>query len=154
MGRIADFMARDHDRLDGLFREFRGTKRSDLRHAKQFFREFNQGLQRHIVWEEDVLFPSFERQTGMQDQGPTAVMRAEHRRIHDVLSQIHDRIGQGDAACDALEERLISLLAAHNQKEESILYPWIDRSLSEQQAEATLAKMVGMTSDQFTHCCE
>jgi iron-sulfur cluster repair protein YtfE (RIC family) len=154
MGRITDFMARDHDRLDELFREFQGTKRRDLGHAKQCFREFNRGLQRHIVWEEEVLFPPFERQTGMQQEGPTAVMRAEHRRIHDVLSQIHDRIGTGDTSCDALEEQIIALLAAHNQKEEAILYPWFDRSFSEQQAEATLARMVGMASEQFTRCCE
>ncbi len=153
MGVITDFMSQDHDRLDGLFSEFQATKRSDLSHAKQCFREFNGGLQRHIVWEEEVLFPLFERQTGMQDHGPTAVMRAEHRRIHHALDQIHERIAKGDTPNDALEEELIALLAPHNQKEESILYPWIDQSLSEQQAEATRPKMVGMPSEHFTRCC-
>lgn len=151
---ITDFMAHDHSRLDGLFREFQAAKQSDLSHAKQCFREFTGGLHRHIVWEEEVLFPLFESQTGMQDHGPAAVMRAEHRQIHRVLDQIHERIAKGDTTSDALEEQLITVLAAHNKKEEAVLYPWFDRSLTEQDAEAIRAKMIGMSSEEFTRCCE
>src|SRR5579884_3385315 len=62
--------AHDHDRLDELLETYRRLKRVDFDQAKQAFREFKFGLQRHIIWEETVLFPLFEEKTGMRDRGP------------------------------------------------------------------------------------
>jgi iron-sulfur cluster repair protein YtfE (RIC family) len=150
---ITDFMGQDHDRLDGLVTEFQSTKGSDFGKAKHFFSEFKRGLQRHIVWEEEILFPVFEEQTGMQDSGPTAVMRMEHRQIKDFLEQIHDRIAKGETNTDEFERGLLAVLSAHNKKEETILYPWIDQSLSDQEAEETLARMREVPEEQYHHCC-
>ena len=61
----------DHDRLDELFKTFQQLKRSDFPKAKEAFKEFKFGLQRHIVWEEDLLFPLWEKKTGMSEGGPT-----------------------------------------------------------------------------------
>ena len=66
-----DFAA-DHDRLDGLFAEYRTLKRTDPARAKECFKEFKFGLQRHIIWEEQILFPRFEFITGMPEGSPTA----------------------------------------------------------------------------------
>ena len=49
----------DHARLDRLFQEFQGTKRHDLARAAVSFAEFKAGLERHIVGEEEILFPGF-----------------------------------------------------------------------------------------------
>ncbi|MEK6525701.1 MAG: hemerythrin domain-containing protein, partial [Nitrospirota bacterium] len=133
--------------------EFQATKGSDLGKAKHFFSEFKRGLQRHIVWEEEILFPLFEHRTGMEDRGPTAVMRTEHRQIKDFLEQIHDRIAKGETNTDEFERGLLTVLSAHNQKEETILYPWIDQSLSEQEAKETLARMREVPEEQYHHCC-
>ena len=86
---VQETFAADHDRLDGLFAAFQTTKRSDYLRAREFFKEFKFGLQRHIVWEENILFPEFERKTGMVNTGPTEVMRQEHRLIRDRLEAIH-----------------------------------------------------------------
>lgn len=153
MKAITDFMGQDHDRLDGLFREFQAMKGSDVGKAKHFFSEFKQGLQRHIVWEEEILFPLFEHRTGMEDRGPTAVMRMEHRQIKGFLEQIHDRIAKGEMNTDEFERGLLDVLVAHNRKEETILYPWIDQSLSAQEAEETLAKMREVPEERYHHCC-
>jgi predicted XRE-type DNA-binding protein len=53
---ITAFFEHDHDRLDELFETFQQLKRSDFPKAKDAFKEFKFGLQRHIVWEEDLLF--------------------------------------------------------------------------------------------------
>ena len=148
MNAITNFMGQDHDRLEGLVTEFQATKGSDLGKAKHFFSEFKRGLQRHIVWEEEILFPLFEHRTGMEDRGPTAVMRTEHRQIKDFLEQIHDRIAKGETNTDEFERGLLTVLSAHNQKEETILYPWIDQSLSEQEAKETLARMREVPEEQ------
>lgn len=153
MNAITNFMGQDHDRLEGLVTEFQATKGSDLGKAKHFFSEFKRGLQRHIVWEEEILFPLFEHRTGMEDRGPTAVMRTEHRQIKDFLEQIHDRIAKGETNTDEFERGLLAVLSAHNKKEETILYPWIDQSMSEQEAEETLARMREVPEEQYHHCC-
>ena len=153
MNAITNFMGQDHDRLEGLVTEFQATKGSDLGKAKDFFSEFKRGLQRHIVWEEEILFPLFEHRTGMEDRGPTAVMRTEHRQIKDFLEQIHDRIAKGETNTDEFERGLLTVLSAHNQKEETILYPWIDQSLSELEAKETLARMREVPEEQYHHCC-
>lgn len=153
MNAITNFMGQDHNRLEGLVTEFQATKGSDLGKAKHFFSEFKRGLQRHIVWEEEILFPLFEHRTGMEDRGPTAVMRTEHRQIKDFLEQIHDRIAKGETNTDEFERGLLTVLSAHNKKEETILYPWIDQSMSEQEAEETLARMREVPEEQYHHCC-
>lgn len=153
MKAITVFMEQDHDRLDDLLGKFRATKRSEFSTAKQAFAEFVRGLQRHIIWEEEMLFPVFEAHTGAREYGPTAVMRLEHRRIKAALDQIHDRIAQGAIETDEFEKRLIETLAAHNQKEETVLYPWIDNLLSEQDAKDLLARMMELPAERYQQCC-
>jgi iron-sulfur cluster repair protein YtfE (RIC family) len=85
---IIAFYEQDHERLDELFKTFQKLKRSDFVKGKEAFKEFKFGLQRHIVWEEDLLFPLWEKKTGMSEGGPTFVMRAEHRLIGQQLETI------------------------------------------------------------------
>ncbi len=141
MKKIKEFMSDDHDRLEVIFKEFQSTKNKDVNQAKDLFHEFKTGLKRHIVWEEEILFPIFEDRTGMQDQGPTAVMRMEHRKIKEFLEAIHDKIVNADINTDTLERGLIEVLTAHNEKEEKILYPWMDNSLSEPETEEAFERM-------------
>ncbi len=57
MGSITEFMANDHDRLDGIFGKFRDLKSTELKKAKLLFNDFTAGLRQHIAWEEEILFP-------------------------------------------------------------------------------------------------
>ena len=86
--KISVTFEQDHDRLDALF-TFQQLKRTDFAKAKDAFVEFKHGLQRHIVWEEDVLFPKWEENSGMAEGGPTQVMRTEHQMIGQCLEAIH-----------------------------------------------------------------
>lgn len=135
-------MAKDHDRLDSIFAEFRGMRNTDMARAKTLFHDFMRGLQRHITWEEDILFPVFEDKTGMYDAGPVAVMRMEHCHIKNYLEQIHRKISTEDMqGIDDQEDALFAILAGHNNKEENVLYPWIDRETSEQKREDIISRM-------------
>ncbi|GBC85630.1 Iron-sulfur cluster repair protein YtfE [bacterium HR11] len=138
---VADFMSHDHDRLDALFEEFRRTKTQDLPRARRLFDEFRSGLERHIVWEEDILFPAFEARTGMHEAGPTVVMRMEHRQIRELLAEIARALEAGRTDTDALEQDLLQVLGVHNSKEEGILYPWIDRELSDDERQALATQL-------------
>ena len=150
---ITPYYEADHDRLDELFRNFQLSKRSDLSRAKDFFRQFKMGLERHIVWEEQILFPLFEEKTGMKGTGPTEVMRKEHREIRALLESIHQRVKARDPEGDAEEKALLEILGAHNQKEEQVLYPAIDRLLSDEERKEVFHRMEGITGEELGVCC-
>lgn len=147
-------MGEDHDRLDRIFEEFRKTKSAEKDKVKALFHDFKTGLTRHIVWEEEILFPVFENKTAMQGLGPTAVMRTEHRRIKELLEKMHERIIKGGADnLHQLENELLDVLVAHNDKEENILYPWIDNSVSDKEKEEMLTKMRNLPPEKYSQCC-
>ncbi|MCC6418465.1 MAG: hemerythrin domain-containing protein [Gemmataceae bacterium] len=145
--------AHDHDRLDQLLETYRQLKHTDFASAKQAFREFKFGLQRHIIWEETVLFPLFEEKTGMRDQGPTAVMRFEHREIGRCLEALHEKVRQQDVDSDREEQALLQILSAHNQKEENVLYPAIDRLSSEEERAVAFKTMEELPEEAYRTCC-
>lgn len=138
---IHSYYAKDHDRLDELFKQYQFQKRIDFPKAKKAFLEFKQGLEQHIVWEEEVLFPFFEGKTGMKDCGPTEVMRQEHREIKATLEQMKEKVHCGDANTDNEERKLLGVLGNHNAKEESILYPMIDQMAETSDRDAIFKKM-------------
>jgi iron-sulfur cluster repair protein YtfE (RIC family) len=149
---ITTYFEQDHDRLDALLTTFHEVKRTDFARAKERFREFKFGLQRHIVWEEDLLFPLWEQHSGITE-GPTAVMRAEHKRIGAALETLHGKVKQGDPECDAEEQALIALLEAHNLKEERVLYPAIDHAITEEERQSLFLRMQQIPEERYHVCC-
>lgn len=154
MQSVQDYFEKDHDRLDGHFAEFQKLKRVDYPAAKANFKEFLTGLTRHIVWEEDVLFPLFERKTEMAEGGPTAVMRQEHRLIKGHLDALHDKVRAADPDSGAEERALLGVLKDHNVKEEQILYPAIDASLAPGELAAVEKAMAAIPAERYASCCE
>ncbi len=145
--------AEDHDRLDQLLETYRQLKRTDFARAKEAFREFKFGLQRHILWEEHILFPLFEAKTGLHDRGPTVVMRAEHREIGKWLEALHDKVRARDVDSDREEQVLVETLFAHNYKEENVLYPALDRLLTAEEKATAFQQMAAMPEEAYRTCC-
>jgi iron-sulfur cluster repair protein YtfE (RIC family) len=150
---VKDYFEADHDRLDGLFRQLQNLKRSDYPKAKECFKEFKFGLQRHILWEEEILFPLFERKMGTT-LGPTQVMRMEHRQIREYLESIHKKVQEQNPESDQEEQMLLAVLSAHNQKEEDILYPAIDRSMSDEERTYVFNAMKNIPEERYQFCCK
>ena len=150
---ISKFFEKDHDRLDELFKTFQQLKRSDFPKAKEAFKAFKSGLQRHIVWEEDLLFPLWENKTGMSDSGPTPVMRNEHRQIGQLLEAIHGKVAAQNPDSDQEEEALLDILGPHNRKEERALYPAIDQVASPEDRETVFQNMKNIPEERYKLCC-
>jgi iron-sulfur cluster repair protein YtfE (RIC family) len=150
---ISTFFGEDHDRLDGLFKEFQSLKRTDFPRAKEAFKAFKFGLQRHIVWEEDLLFPLWEDKTGMSEGGPTQVMRREHRQIGDCLEAIHQKVADQNPDSDQEEQALLGWLGNHNLKEERVLYPAIDDVANDQERERVFQAMKEIPEERYRVCC-
>ena len=142
MTTILEFMSIDHDRLDSKIRMNSADKLVDIERAESIFLLFNSELERHIIWEEDILFSVFERKTGIKDGGPTSVMRTEHIQIKNHLQEIKKKLHAKKIQDPCKEEvALLEVLESHNQKEENILYPGIDNLTSEQEKELMIKEM-------------
>ena len=142
MTTILEFMSVDHDRLDNKIRMYSTEKLVDIERAESIFLFFKSELERHIIWEEDILFPVFERKTGIKDGGPTSVMRMEHIQIKDHLQKIQRKLRAKKIQDPCGEEvALFKLLESHNQKEENILYPGIDNLTSEQEKDQMIKRI-------------
>ena len=150
---ISAFYEQDHDRLEELFKTFQKLKRSDFAKAKEAFKAFKFGLQRHIVWEEDLLFPLWEEKTGMSEGGPTFVMRAEHRWIGEQLEAIHEKVAEQNPDSEQEEQALLDILGSHNMKEERVLYPSIDQVTTQEERDAVYRNMEQIPEDRYRVCC-
>jgi regulator of cell morphogenesis and NO signaling len=150
---ISAFYEEDHDRLDELFKTYQGLKRTDFVKAKDAFKEFTIGLQRHIAWEEELLFPLWEEKTGISDGGPTFVMRQEHRQIGQLLESIHARVAAQNPDSDQEEQLLLNVLGSHNMKEERVLYPSIDNVTSAEERALVFRNMKNIPEDRYKLCC-
>jgi iron-sulfur cluster repair protein YtfE (RIC family) len=150
---IAQYFKADHNRLDAAFAAFQDQKRESFDEAKKHFKIFFRGLRRHIVWEEEILFPLFEKKAGMHDEGPTFVMREEHRRIQALLDRIHAKVRVADPDSDDDEEMLMEVLEGHNLKEEQILYPAIDQLTTQKEVAQVFLEMETMPAERYETCC-
>ncbi len=138
----------DHDRLDALEEAaFRARAAGALQEAFNLYAEFAVGLRRHIGFEEELLFPAFEVASGMPPSaGPTAVMRAEHREIRELLDQIAGEIGNAAAPVESLRRSFHAVLGDHNLKEEHVLYPGTDQLLGPEEADRLVRSIQSYTS--------
>lgn len=116
-------LTRDHRRIDGILDEVRAIlDDGELERAEYVFAELAEALRRHVRAEETILFPRLERHPMLR--APVAVMGSEHRRLLFLAAAVEHALihAQAAAAREKLEQ-LAALLAAHNQKEERVLYP-------------------------------
>lgn len=125
------FFTQDHRDCDELWAQVEAAveaKNTEL--AKTLWVSFDKVLRAHLAMEEEILFPAFERATGMTG-GPTAMMRMEHTQMRGVLDQM-----ASDAATDDFEsvadhgDTLLMLIQQHNMKEENMLYPMTEQHLA------------------------
>jgi hemerythrin-like domain-containing protein len=95
--------------------------------------------------EEQVLFPVFERVTGMAP-GPVSVMTREHAMLREISKSIGDALARGDV--QAAESGVVSaadVLELHDMKEERVIYPQTDRALSSAaERDALVLRMQGV----------
>ena len=138
---ISQHYAEDHQQLDTLFHQFQSSKESDPAGAQTAFQNFRTGLERHIAWEEQILFPSFDRRFGHFQDGPTGVMRWEHQQIRRFLDAIALKLNHQDFRTEEEEMALEAVLCPHNQKEESILYPMLDQMVGADERAGIFAAM-------------
>ncbi|MDP3541751.1 MAG: hemerythrin domain-containing protein [Elusimicrobiota bacterium] len=105
MGKITDYLAQDHDRLDALFTKAGADPAAlDL----DAYEAFRRGLLKHVGMEELILIPAARRLSG------AAVALAERTRLdHGALTSLLI-----PSPTPAILEVLRSVLKPHNEMEE------------------------------------
>jgi hemerythrin-like domain-containing protein/uncharacterized protein (DUF2249 family) len=143
---VTEALGWDHDRLDALeMAAMEAWRSGETRAAARLHLRFVFGLRRHIRFEESVLFPEFERVSGMPpDRGPAAVMRDEHRAIEALLEDMREAVAGGVRPAEPTRAELRALLHQHNVKEEDFLYPMLDSALDAQAADAVVYRFQAM----------
>ena len=139
MNEVQALMGREHDKLHSVLSDYQKHRWKSA--AKQHFREFREGIRKHIIWEEEILYPLYEERNGNRAAGPTVAMRGEHQKILGLVEQLHGLISRDDWHTEQLESALIHLLSAHRDREESTIYPWMDESVSAKERLAAIARL-------------
>jgi uncharacterized protein (DUF2249 family)/hemerythrin-like domain-containing protein len=144
---VTEALVWDHARLDALeAAAFEARARGGLVQARDVFTDFAHGLRRHIDFEERLLFPEFETRCGLEgENGPTAVMRAEHRAIVSLLLVMEREIDDPRAPIELSRAELRQIQRDHDLKEEQILYPALDRMLDGPEGDAVVARIQAWT---------
>ncbi|MBI3820411.1 MAG: hemerythrin domain-containing protein [Planctomycetes bacterium] len=149
---ISDFFRSDHGEIDALYKSaLQSARAGDAAAAIRSFKEYDRRLERHIEWEEKLLFPAFEVAIGESGGcgGPTRAMLEEHRQIRELKSTLGARIAELKAPPAAndpiftIASALGATLREHNDKEEQILYPMCDDAVSAAAKDAILKEVTG-----------
>jgi len=140
---VTEALVWDHARLDALeAAAFEARARGNLARARDLFTDFAHGLRRHIDFEEQLLFPEFEKRCRLEgENGPSAVMRAEHRAITSLLFVMEREIDDPEAPIELSRAELRQIQRDHDLKEERILYPALDRMLDEEEGDEMVARI-------------
>jgi iron-sulfur cluster repair protein YtfE (RIC family) len=122
-------LEREHHEIDAGIEAFLGSLSHGEPLTAELFRAV-EALRRHIYLEEEFLFPPL-RAAGLLP--PVLVMLREHGEIWrtlDAVAALDPAVSPDDVRrrCDDL----LALLAAHNAKEEPIIYPQGDHVLTDE----------------------
>jgi iron-sulfur cluster repair protein YtfE (RIC family) len=138
---VNQYYTEDHEHLHACFHRFQSLKDGDPGKAAETFAGFKAGLERHILWEERILFGWYDQKLGHLRNCLTAVLRREHGQILVYLDEISRKLAHGNFATGDEEARLETALRLHNQKEEEAFYPAMDPILNDEQREAVFVAM-------------
>jgi regulator of cell morphogenesis and NO signaling len=153
-GTVQGFFQNDHIEIDALFTALRRNikvcaelgKPGDSGILSQF-EEFDRRLEKHIHWEEELLFPAVEGTSPDLREGPGEAMRHEHQDIRQFKDAARTELKRAmqaplalSKAAEALDQ-MRDILEMHNQKEERVYYPMADELLSPTQATDLLRRV-------------
>jgi hemerythrin-like domain-containing protein len=121
----------------------------DLELALVHLNDFEQELRAHMEFEEEVLMPVYRR-AGSIPGGPVEFFMGEHRRMLEFLARFKESLEPLlKQPPTAVSREVLTLLDAeaafkrlaehHNQREQNIFFPALDRVTSEEERAALLA---------------
>jgi hemerythrin-like domain-containing protein len=151
MQKVSNYLARDHDRCDGLYADaVARVAAHDWEQASVSFLEFAEAMRRHVEMEERVVYPAFEELLA-NTAAPTQALHAEHQLLSEIMYRMSMAIKRRDVIEFSDHADTFRLTTEqHNRKEEGILFPMFDKLLRPRYNELVQA-MDGLHNDQAGH---
>lgn len=116
----------DAESIGQPFHRFQALKATDLPAALASLAEFSAAMARRIRWEEAEVFPECLQRTGGGLESICDTLREEHREIAILLDGIAAKLSQANTSTEAEETALQALLAGHNDREHSVVFPALE----------------------------
>ncbi len=137
---IGEAFAHDHGRLEeALDAAVALVHKGHWDAVVDAFRLFRRGIERHMVIEENVLFPAIENGA---ETPLTAILRKGHRDLRVFFDELEDAIEARDAEeFGRIAASMRGLLQRHDRKEEAELYPVAQARLGASAAAAVAARL-------------
>lgn len=125
---LAEALEREHVDIDAGIEKFTAGLKDGEPPIEDMLAALT-ALRRHIYLEEAILFPPM-RASGMF--AAVMVMLREHGEMWQTMDELEPLVrgGATDAQVPELVSTLMTLIAAHNAKEEQIIYPQADSVLN------------------------
>lgn len=139
-----------HQQLEELFLQHQEDLLTlDLERAARELKDYEQKLVLHMRQEEDWLLPVFER-AGPIPGGAIELFTGEHKKMRAFVVRFKETLAELKSRPADLKRRVIALfdqealfkhlVEHHDAREESILYPTLDRITSEAEREELLGR--------------
>lgn len=125
-------MVSDHAKLDQLWAEFMAETHS-AQNAARLFQQFSDHIVKHMDLEDNVLFPLFDKHTGLEGGiGPTALVRRDHANILKLMETVKKTAATKDInKIQYASNHLQRALNAHRERENQMQYPVLDNVVND-----------------------
>lgn len=138
---IDDVLGDDHERLGCLLGQLRDQIRRREKNARQSLEQFDEGLVRHMTWEETALFPAVLDHATAAQRKSIESLYIDHERLRETLETLKSAVAEDDfSAADKSADWLETLLKGHNYDEEHGVYEESDKLLAVEERERLLGK--------------
>lgn len=130
---VSGFYCDDHRRLDRLWERIENDRGTGPAEIRTEFEEFRAGLERHMEWEELLLFPLLEKAGAPDMQSRADLLCWEHRHLRLWLARVAENLDRTDDAANLERQAFRGLLAGHNDFEERLVYPSLETAATAEQ---------------------
>lgn len=156
---LTEILSREHkvvlEKLDGMEKALETLDISGIDEVLTFMET---DLSLHRKKEEEVLFPTLGRHIGVE-QGPIACMLSEHATEKGFMVDLRAALTEAKAGGDAGEKikkavwGILDLLRAHIEKEDHVLFPLAEETLSAEECSEASGRMaeIGTFCQEETH---
>jgi hemerythrin-like domain-containing protein len=119
----------------------------DIEGAIATLKTFENALERHVAFEDEVLLPLCASKGAEVEGGTLPIYHAEHRKLLEMTKKLVQQTEALDASQDLLgsilkilddESLFKGLFAHHAMREENLLFPSLDACTTEVEREKTL----------------
>jgi len=128
---IINLFVEDHERIDSLLGNFKNIQNKEPKKAIKIFDQLSNDLIRHFH-QEEILYSNY-KYTTWEIIPVIQTIRKEHEMILKKIDKIRNSFKKGSINIDTT--KLFSLFERHKNIENTLLYPELDRVLSDKEKE-------------------